>query len=158
MMPSFSPDGRWIAYVSRESGRNEVYVRGTNGAAGKWQVSDTDGVEPVWSPLGNELFYRSHDTMLAVDVKTTPVFSFAKARKLFEGSYGFGINEAQAYDVGRDARRFIMLKPQEHPRDARPLDAFVNWFDDLKRRVPPGGARSTVQRSVPDGGVLAMVR
>jgi hypothetical protein len=157
MMPSFSPDGRWVAYVSRESGHSEVYVRGMHGTAGKWQVSDNGGVEPVWSPTGNELFYRSRDTMLALDVQTTPAFSFGMAHRLFDGSYVFGTTEGQAYDVARDARRFIMLKPQQNPRDAQPLDALVNWFDDLRRRVPPG-TRSVVQRAPVDAGVLAMAR
>jgi len=140
MMPSFSPDNRWVAYVSYESGRNEVYVRGMNTSSGKWQVSENGGVEPVWSRDGRELFFRMSDTMLAVKVETSPTFSFGKARSLFNGSYGFSTTEAQNYDVTPDGRRFVMLKPRQDPRQAQPLEAVVNWFDDLRQRAPAAPA------------------
>ena len=68
MMPAFSPDGRWIAYVSPQSARNEVYVRSSTGEGSTWQISNDGGVEPVWSASGRELFYRVDDKMMVVDV------------------------------------------------------------------------------------------
>ena len=133
--PSFSPDGRWIAYVTPESGRKEVYVRSTAGLAGKWQITTDGGSEPIWSPAGRELFYRVGDKMMAVDVETSPSFSFGKPHMLFEGSYVFGTTEGQEYDVSRDGRRFLMLKPQENLLTVAPLNVIVNWFDDLRRRT-----------------------
>ena len=85
--PRFSPDGRWLAYVSDESGRYEIYVQPYPGPGGKWQISTEGGTEPVWNPNGRELFYRSGDKMMAVDIATQPGFAAGKPRMLFEGPY-----------------------------------------------------------------------
>jgi serine/threonine protein kinase len=136
MMPTFSPDSRWIGYVSKQSGRDEVYVRSSTGEGSIWTISNGGGVEPVWSADGRELFYRADDKMMAVDVVLSPTISFGKPHALFEGSYMFGATESQGFDVSRDGRRFLMLKP-ERRFEAMPLSVIVNWFDDLRRRVPP---------------------
>jgi len=136
MMPTFSPDGRWVGYVSfTQSGRSEIYVRASTGEGSIWQISNAGGVEPVWSADGRELFYRADDKMMAVDVVPATPISFGKPHVLFEGSYLFGSTEGQEFDVSRDRRRFLMLKPQR-PLEAIPLSVIVNWFDDLRRRVP----------------------
>ena len=85
--PRFSPDGRWLAYISDESGRYEIYVQPYPGPGGKWQISTEGGTEPVWNPNGRELFYRSGDKMMAVDIATQPSFAAGKPRMLFEGPY-----------------------------------------------------------------------
>jgi Tol biopolymer transport system component/tRNA A-37 threonylcarbamoyl transferase component Bud32 len=69
-VPRFSPDGHWLAYISNESGRYEVYVQPYPGPGGKWQISTEGGMEPVWNPNGRELFYRSGDKMMVVDIAT----------------------------------------------------------------------------------------
>lgn len=135
MMPTFSPDSRWIGYVSKQTGRDEVYVRSSTGEGSIWTISNAGGVEPVWSADGRELFYRADDQMMAVDVAPTPALSFGKPHVLFEGSYLFGATESQGFDVSRDGRRFLMLKP-ERRFEAQPLSVIVNWFDELRRRVP----------------------
>jgi Tol biopolymer transport system component len=135
MMPTFSPDGRWIGYVSKQTGRDEVYVRSSSGEGSIWTISNAGGVEPIWSADGRELFYRADDKMMAVDVAATSPLSFGKPHVLFEGSYLFGATESQGFDVSRDGRRFLMLKP-ERRFEALPLSVIVNWFDDLRRRVP----------------------
>jgi len=136
MMPTFSPDGRWIAYVFPEAERYEVFVRSSDGGPGKWQVSTGGGVEPMWSRAGGELFYRNGDKMIAVAVETAPTFAPGRSQVLFEGSFVFGTNEGQEYDVSPDGKRFLMLKPLEQSRQSTPLDVVVNWFDELRRRVP----------------------
>ncbi|MCH8269243.1 MAG: PD40 domain-containing protein [Acidobacteria bacterium] len=83
----FSPDGRWLAYVSDESGRFEIYVQPFPGPGGKWQISTGGGTEPVWSPSGQELYYRNSDQMMAVDISTQPTFTVGKPRLLFRGRY-----------------------------------------------------------------------
>jgi eukaryotic-like serine/threonine-protein kinase len=85
--PRFSPDGRWLAYVSDESDRWEIYVQPYPGPGGKWQISTDGGTEPVWNPNGRELFYRSGDKMMAVDIATQPGFAAGRPRVLFEGPY-----------------------------------------------------------------------
>jgi len=72
--PVLSPDGHWLAYVSDESGRYEIYVRPFPGPGGKWQISTDGGNEPVWPAKGHEIFFRSRDAMMAVEVTTTPPF------------------------------------------------------------------------------------
>jgi Tol biopolymer transport system component len=83
----FSPDGRWMAYVSNESGHYEVYVQPYPRPGGKWQISTDGGMDARWSANGRELTYRSGDKMMAVDINTQPAFSASNPKMLFEGPY-----------------------------------------------------------------------
>jgi serine/threonine protein kinase/Tol biopolymer transport system component len=140
--PQFSPDGRWLAYVSNESGRKEIYVQPFPGPGGKWQISTEGGSEPMWNPKGKELFYRSGnngDKMMAVDISTQPGFVAGKPRQLFEGKYLPDPYARANYDVSPDGQRFLMLKPSEQTGNApTQINVVLNWFEELKRRVPPG--------------------
>jgi eukaryotic-like serine/threonine-protein kinase len=137
--PRFSPDGRWLAYVSDESGRYEVYVQPFPGPGGKYPISTEGGTEPVWNPKGRELFYRSGDKMMAVDIATQPSFSAGKPKVLFEGHYQPTPLTFPNYDVSPDGQRFLMLKPVEAGEGApTQIDVVLNWFEELKRRVPAG--------------------
>jgi Tol biopolymer transport system component len=137
--PRFSPDGRWLAYISNESGRYEIYVQPYPGPGGKWQVSTEGGTEPMWNPNGRELFYRSGRKMLAVEIATQPGFAASKPRVLFEGDYLPTPLSFPNYDVSPDGQRFLMLKSNE-AGDAAPtqINVVLNWFEELKRRVPAG--------------------
>jgi len=137
--PQFSPDGHWLAYISNESGPWEVYVQPYPGPGGKWQISTEGGTEPVWNRNGRELFYRSGDKMMAVDVDTQPSFAAGKPRVLFEGRYEPTPATFPNYDVSPDGQRFLMLKPSE-AGEAAPtqINVVLNWFEELKRRVPTG--------------------
>jgi eukaryotic-like serine/threonine-protein kinase len=106
--PRFSPDGHWLAYVSDESGRFEIYVQPYPGPGGKWQISTEGGTEPVWNPNGRELFYRSGNKMMAVDVTTQPSFTVGKPRMLFMGEYVPTVTTPPNYDVSPDGQRFLM--------------------------------------------------
>jgi serine/threonine protein kinase len=139
VQPRFSPDGRWIAYASNESGRYETYVQPYPGPGGKWQISTDGGAEPVWNPTGRELFYRSGDKMMAVDIVTQPGFSAGKPRMLFEGSYEVSAASTPSYDVSTDGQRFLMLKPVEQTQAApTQINVVLNWFEELKQKVPTG--------------------
>jgi Tol biopolymer transport system component len=138
-VPRFSPDGRWLAYISNESGRFEVYVQPYPGPGGKWQISTEGGTEPAWNRNGGELFYRSGDRMMAVDIATQPSFAVGKPRVLFEGRYEPTPATSPNYDVSPDGQRFLMLKPAEALEGApTQINVVLNWFEELKRRVPPG--------------------
>jgi Tol biopolymer transport system component len=137
-VPRFSPDGRWLAYISNESSRYEVYVQPYPGPGGKWQISTEGGTEPAWNPNGRELFYRSGDKMVAVDIATQPSFTAGKPRVLFEGQYLPTPATAPNYDVSPDGQRFLMLKPSEAEQAPTQINVVLNWFEELKRRVPPG--------------------
>ncbi len=138
--PQFSPDGRWLAYISDESGRFEIYVQPYPGPGGKWQISTEGGTEPVWNRNGRELFYRSGDKMMAVDITTQPSFSAGKPRMLFEGPVPADpVRRSANYDVSPDGQRFLMLKPVEQAQAApTQINVVLNWFEELKQKVPTG--------------------
>jgi serine/threonine-protein kinase len=138
-VPVFSPDGRWLVYVSDESGRFEIYVQPYPGPGGKWQISTEGGTEPVWNRNGRELFYRSGDKMMAVDISTQPSFAAGKPKVLFTGQYLPTPGTLSNYDVSPDGQRFLMIKPGEST-EAPPtqINVVLNWFEELKRRVPTG--------------------
>ena len=108
----FSPDGQWLAYVSNESGRYEVYVRALGGSDRPRQISSGGGTEPVWSRDGKELFFRNGDRMMVSAVRSRPTFSHDTPHQLFEGRYASarrGRLHAN-YDVSLDGQKFLMLK------------------------------------------------
>ena len=137
--PQFSPDGHWLAYVSDESGRYETYVQPYPATGGKWPISSDGGTEPVWNRNGRELFYRSGNKMMAVDITTEPGFSVGKPQTLFEGPYLPTPATMPNYDVSADGQRFLMLKPAEQAQ-ASPtqISVVLNWFEELKQKVPAG--------------------
>jgi len=136
---SFSPDGRWLVYISDESGRNEIYVQPYPGPGGKWQISTDGGTEPVWNRNGRELFYRSGNKMIAVDIATQPSFAAGKPRILFEEPYLPTSATSPNYDVTPDGQRFLMLKPTEQALAApTQINVVLNWFEELKQKVPTG--------------------
>ena len=106
----FSPDGRWLAYVSNESGRYEVYVRSFDGSSEKHTISLEGGTEAVWARSGDELFYRSGDRMMAATVSLNPSFSVQQRRMLFEGRYLPARRLHANYDVSPDGKRFLMVR------------------------------------------------
>jgi len=131
--PRFSPDGHWLAYVSNESGREEVYVQPFPGPGGKQPISSEGGNDPVWSPAGGELFYRRGRQMMAVPVETEPSFRAATPRVLFEGPY-YSVPGSANYDVSPDGQRFVMVRSNE--TTSTQINVVLNWFEELKRLVP----------------------
>jgi serine/threonine-protein kinase len=137
--PEFSPDGRWIAYASDESARNEVYVRPFPGPGMKHQVSSQGGIQPLWARNGRQLFYRWEDQVWAVDVRTDGGFSTGKPRLLFERSGYSPGSPTRNYDLSLDGQRFLMVKlEQREPAPVTELILVQNWFEELKRLVPTG--------------------
>ena len=138
--PVFSPDGRWLAYISDESGRPEIYVQPYPGPGGKWQISTEGGNEPAWNRNGRELFYRTGNKMMAVEVTSQATFSAGKPKMLFEGQY-LAVQRGltgTAYDVSPDGQRFLMVKETEPSTSVTQINVVLNWFEELKQRVPPG--------------------
>ena len=139
LTPALSPDGRWLAYASDESGINEVYVRPfPDATAGRWQVSNGGGTEPRWSRDGRELYYLDGGTHLnVVPVRTVPTFATAGHVSLFDASntvvqQGFH----QSYDVGPDGRSFLLISPRRAASLGPPQIVWVdNWFKDLTSRA-----------------------
>ncbi|MGQ0641991.1 MAG: protein kinase domain-containing protein [Gemmatimonadaceae bacterium] len=130
LMPSLSPDGRWLAYVSDETGATEVYVRPFPGPAAQYAVSAGGGSEPRWASDGRRLFYRRGRQMLAAWVNTAPTFSVTGRAVLFEGNYSTNTSH-QNYDVTPDGQGFLMLQPDT---DAE-LVVVLNWLSELRTRI-----------------------
>jgi eukaryotic-like serine/threonine-protein kinase len=140
-----SPDGRWMAYQSNESGKYEIYVRQFPDVerGGRWQVSTNGGSGPLWSPDGRELFYRSGDVTMSVDVETNPVFKPGHPKILFRGNYlsdNHSAGGAAYWDIHPDGKRFLMIKPPGAAPSAegspQKINIVVNWFEELKQSVP----------------------
>jgi serine/threonine protein kinase len=137
MYPEFSPDGRWMAYTSDESNRQEVYVRPFPGPGMKQQVSSEGGVEPLWTRNGKQLFYRWQDQVWVVDVRTDDGFATSKPRLLFEKSGYIHAAPIRGYDLSLDGQRFLMVKlEQRKPQPVTEMILVQNWFEELKRVVP----------------------
>lgn len=127
-----SPDARWIAYTSDESGRNEVYVRAANAGGGRWQVSSDGGLQPHWSVDGKELYYRNGDKMMVASVVTRPAFSSGRPRVLFEDSFQLG-GAVNDYDLTPDGREFLMLRDDSPHRGLTEYEVVLNWFQELRK-------------------------
>jgi Tol biopolymer transport system component len=127
-----SPDGRWLAYVSNESGRREVYVTAFPGPGGKWQISTDGGAEARWAPDGREIFYQKDKKMFRVALTTSPTFSASRPEQLFEG-------DNWDWDVARDGKRFLVVRDEASESAPKSLHLVLNWFEDLRARGPQSG-------------------
>jgi Tol biopolymer transport system component len=136
--PMISPDGRWVAYNSSESRRTETQVRAFPGPEGKWQISTEGGVGPVWARNGRELFYVSRDEkLMVVDITTEPTFKAGTPRVLLEGAFQLRSGNIGAnYSTSLDGQRFLVV--QGGDANLTQLNVVLNWFEELKRRVPVG--------------------
>ncbi|MCH7474367.1 MAG: PD40 domain-containing protein, partial [Gemmatimonadetes bacterium] len=134
--PVLSPDERWLAYVSDESGRREVYVRPfPNVDEARWLVSAGGGTEPLWSHSGRELFYRSgNNDMVAVEILAGPTFSRGELKVLFSMRDFPAVTNHPNYDVSPDDQRFIMIQFQEGEVESDVV-MVLNWFEELKARA-----------------------
>jgi serine/threonine-protein kinase len=153
--PEFSPDGKWIAYTSTETGALEIYVQAFPGPGEKHRISTNGGMNPAWAPSGRELFYvepampymdrdAPGSKMMAVDIEDRASFRAGAPHELFTAGFpGSSLGPfprtypARSYDVYPDGRHFIasLIENPTEPQVTR-LNLVLNWFDELKRRVP----------------------
>jgi serine/threonine-protein kinase len=139
--PAFSPDGRWLAYSSTESGSFQVYVRAFPDKGGKWQISSGGGAYPMWSRKGRELFFESLDSRIMVAVYTVQGDSFVadKPRLWSEKALANLVNLRKNVDLAPDGKRVVAVMPAEggEAQQSRNHIVFLeNFFDELHRRVP----------------------
>jgi len=127
----FSPDGRWIAFTSNQTGRNEVYVISFPQLTGKRQVSIEGGTTPRWAPDGSTLFYQQGRRLMAVPVSLRPSLSLGTARMLFEA-------DCLSFEVAPDGQRFLLLTPNPEANRAE-IHVVLNWFKELKEREKAAG-------------------
>jgi Tol biopolymer transport system component len=141
-----SPDGKWLAYYSNETGASEIYVQPFPGGAGKWQISTNGGLFPRWRRDGRELFYMSQNSggkMMAVDVKSSgSMFDAGTPRELFDSPYvalshntAAGVSIFHTFAVSADGQRFLI--PHSPSGDnaslARPIAVVENWAAGLRK-------------------------
>jgi hypothetical protein len=131
---AFSPDGKWIAYQSDETGRPEIYVQPFPGPGARVPISSDGGKEPVWSRDGQELFYREGTAMVAVAVSSEPTFSVEKRELLFDGPYQADGVGHPSYDVSLDGRRFLMMRSDSRQRSQ--IHVVVNLATELEAMRP----------------------
>ena len=128
----FSPDGHWVAYAafaSDNAQRTEIHVTAYPGPGPHVPISTEGGALPRWRDDGREVFYRSGDKMMAVDIELGAEVRAGPPRTLFEKRYGNG------FDVAPDGKRFLMIKSSASAPPNQ-LTFVVNWFEELKRLVP----------------------
>ena len=133
----FSPDGKYIAYGSNETGVLEIFVSTFPDLKGKWQVSLGGGTAPVWAPDGKEIYYvTAANKMMAIPIKTSPVFSAGPPRELFDASQMFFPNNPITnYDISPDGKRFIMVQNSKASNRIASFNYVQNWITELGSKV-----------------------
>ena len=130
-----SPDGRWVAFVSNESGRDEIYVRPFPGPGGRHLISNTGGRGPLWGADAGELFYRSGPRTIAARIEARPELSVVGRTVLFENPDYYGPFIRTAYDYDPRSQRFLMVRNEDTPDR---INVVLNWFEELRQRAPEG--------------------
>ena len=145
---SFSPDGRWIAYSSYESARPEIYVQPFPTTGAKYQITTTGGTSPVWSPDGQQLFYLQQvqpplGRLMSVDVRIQAGFAYANSTALFDQVLLVPLGPSVGswpYDIAPDGKRFVVVTPAANVSSEKTpnpeIRVTLNWFEELKQRVP----------------------
>jgi len=140
--PKFSPDGRWLACCSNESGKPQAYVQAFPGPGPKVQISNEGGTDPVWKRTGGELFYRNGDSMMAVSVSTGSAFTAGRPQELWKGHYSHGMASScgpagltsSNYDATADGQRFLMIKDDnEDSAISKQVVVVLGWADEVSR-------------------------
>lgn len=125
----FSPDGRWMAYVSNESGKSEVYVTAFPKREGKWQISVGGGAGPIWSRNGKELFFTNGSSLMVVNVTAGSTFDFSVPRKLCDIPPSTSV-----WDIAVDGQQFLALVSQSQQLTLPRLEVVTEWFEELKAK------------------------
>ena len=124
VFPTVSPDGHWLAYVSDETGRWEIYIRALSKSALRWRISTDGGEEPIWDRSGHRLFFRNGDKWMRVELSTGPAFKASEPVQILAGPY---VNiPGYSYDVAADGR-FLLLKSEYQDKRTSALEVIENW-------------------------------
>jgi Tol biopolymer transport system component len=133
-----SPDGKWVAYFSDESGQREVFVIALSGDGGRRQISTDGGSEPAWAPDGKTLYYRAGGNWIAAGIVTTPSFAVTQRAPLFPDRFR-RTGTSAGYDVSRDGRSFVVVG--DGTEGSQRIVVVTGWLDELRERMSPGQKR-----------------
>ncbi len=137
---TISPDGRFLAFVSEQTGRAEVYVQPMAQAGApnpqRWQVTSEGGQSPVWSRAGGEIFYRTHDAVICSRVAVEPTFQLGKPRPVAQGTFVPATVFTPNFDATPDGQGVIVLRSGDDEQPARELRLILSWFEELRRLSP----------------------
>jgi serine/threonine-protein kinase len=133
--PRFSPDGKWVAYMSNQDGANQIYVQGFPEGA-RHKVTAAGGTAPVWSPDGKRIYYQSDNRLWVATVTTSPSFAVTSRDSLLEGNYELTVPVHANYDVTPDGKNFVLLRRSSSDN---PIIVVTGWRRELR-------ARTTVKR------------
>ena len=125
----FSPDGRWMAYSSNESGRNEVFVVAFPKRERKWQISNGGGIYPIWARNGKELFYFNGSSLMAVNILATGTFDLSVARRVCDVP-----PDVSLWDISPDAQRFLAISTKTQQSTLPRLEVVTDWFEVVKAK------------------------
>jgi serine/threonine-protein kinase len=129
--PQVSPDGKWLLYVSNESGRMEVFLRPVDGPDRRWPVSTGGGLHPLWSRDGRQIFFRTGQQMRAVDLQAEPDVRLGTPRTLFERRYSFGPNlTVPNFSISRDGKELLLIREES---GSGHLSLILNWQQNVGR-------------------------
>jgi Tol biopolymer transport system component len=130
-----SPNGRWLAYVTRENGRDDIFVQSFGSSGGRVQVSTTGGVEPRWAPDSRALYYLQNDQLVTVPIEPGDAFVSGRPRVLFGDVAQVLTDSVETYNIAPAGDRFVMLRPADDRATMAEVRVDLNWFDDLRRLI-----------------------
>ena len=135
--PAFSPDGNWIAYTTDRDGQHQIYVRPYPRMNDDfWRVSTDFGEEPIWSPAGGELFYRSGNRIMAARYESLPDSGFNSHPPTEAVKGRFHNAGGLSYDVSKDGKRFLVLQPVFDDTHLPEIRIVRNWAEEVKQALP----------------------
>jgi serine/threonine-protein kinase len=135
LVSAVSPDGRWLAFASTESGRYEVFVQSLQNGGGRMQVSTNGGQNPHWSPDGRTIYYLQGADTMAVSVETSGGFAVEKPRRLYGQQLALQFDSQQYFAVAPDGR-LLMMRANDDRSQTQELRVVLNWVEELKRLAP----------------------
>ncbi len=132
---NLSPDGKWLAYSSNESGTYQIYVQPFPEGGGRWSISSEEGYGPTWSPDGKMLYFYSPGRLMKVPVQTTPTFVAGKPEVILAGYQQKLVDSGLMFDLSPDGTWFVITQSKDDDQNLRQVRLVINWFDEIRRTV-----------------------